>query len=280
MTDDIPGMRSSRTRLRRLLRQPLLHFLFGALAIFLLDSATSGKAAANLGTISVSEPEIARLKAEWLRSWARSPTEEELDALVSGWVEDEVYFRQARTMGLDEDDPVIRQYLSSKMRFLTADVVVVPDPQPEELAAYFETHKADFSAEPLYSFEQVRIEGADADAIQALIAALSVGEPAGGGDAERIVAASRLDVSRKFGVTFYEKLAGLPVGQWSGPVASSVGVHLVCINDMDTPALPEFKEVEGAVRAAWVTEKRKELEQAAYERLRAQFNIRVDDTQS
>ncbi|WP_321490125.1 peptidyl-prolyl cis-trans isomerase [uncultured Hyphomonas sp.] len=280
MTEDVPGPRSSRTRLGRLLRQPFLHFLFGALAIFLLDFATSGRASAKQDAIWVSEPEISRLRAEWARSWARSPTNEELDTLISIWLEDEVYFRQAKAMGLDEDDPVIRQYLSSKMRFLTSDAIVVSDPRPEELATYFETYKAEFSADPLYSFEQVRIEIGDADAIQALLASLNAGEPARGGDGERIVAASRLDVSRKFGVTFYEKLADLPAGKWSGPVASSVGVHLIRVNDKDTPALPEFKEVEAAVRVAWMAEKRKELERAAFERLRAQFDIRVDDIKS
>ncbi|MEZ6002232.1 peptidyl-prolyl cis-trans isomerase [Hyphomonas sp.] len=280
MMEDTSGTRSSGTGLRRFLSQPFLHFLLGALAIFLVDSVASGGAAARQDVISVSEPEIARLKAEWLRSWARPPTDDELDTLISDWVEDEVYFRQARAMALDEDDPVVRQYLSSKMRFLTSDVIVVPEPRPDELAAYFETHKEDFTAEPIYSFEQVRIEAMDTGEVQVRRSALEAGGNAEGGEGERFVGVGRLEVSRKFGVTFYERLAALPVGVWSGPVVSSVGVHLIRVDLKEIPAGPELKEVENAVRAAWVVEKRTELQQAAYERLRSTYKIQVHDVES
>jgi hypothetical protein len=46
------------------------------------------------------------------------------------------------------------------------------------------------------------------------------------------------EVSKQFGETFMTKLVDLPLGEWSGPIESGYGVHLVLVTDRSDGALP------------------------------------------
>jgi hypothetical protein len=83
-----------------------MHFLLTGAGLFLLFGLkqTPGEDAPN--RIVVSPSQVEQLAARFRRTWVRSPTEDELARLIEGHVRDEVYYREALAMGLDQDDPV------------------------------------------------------------------------------------------------------------------------------------------------------------------------------
>src|SRR6056297_3885752 len=103
----------------KLLREPLLYFLLAGAALFLISDALGGDAAER---IVVSDAERARLAAQWQAQMGRPPTDTELDGLIQQWLREEIYYREAKAMGLDEDDVIIRRRLAQKLTFLTEDL--------------------------------------------------------------------------------------------------------------------------------------------------------------
>ncbi len=58
-------------------------------------------------------------------------------------------------------------------------------------------------------------------------------------------------LERRFGPSFTARLAELPAGVWSGPVASHHGAHLVFVHERRPGRLPELAEERGKVLARW-----------------------------
>ena len=104
--------------LQRLLREPLLHFLAIGAAIFLIYAVVDDRSAPRADVIVVTPERIDQLAAGFRSVWKRLPTDDELDLLIEEHVREEVYYREALTLGLDRDDAVVRRRLRQKMEFL------------------------------------------------------------------------------------------------------------------------------------------------------------------
>ncbi|HWP66889.1 MAG TPA: peptidyl-prolyl cis-trans isomerase, partial [Candidatus Limnocylindria bacterium] len=98
--------------------------------------------------------------------------------------------------------------------------------------------------------------------------------PAGMGDgflAGRELAGSERELSRVFGPAFVAELARLPLGRWSGPLASPYGWHVVRVDERTSETLPPV----AAVRARLVEAVR--AEQAAERLARRLAELRARD---
>ncbi len=106
----------------RLLREPLVHFFVLGAGIFLLF-ALVGESDDPLDEIVVSSGQVDRLVETWQRTWQRPPTSAELEGLIEDYIREEILYREAIAMGLDQDDTIIRRRLRQKMEFLPQDLV-------------------------------------------------------------------------------------------------------------------------------------------------------------
>jgi hypothetical protein len=88
---------------KRVLREPLLHFLLLGLALFGLHAALArpDESRAAGAEIVVTAGRIRSLAEAFARQWNRAPTEEELAGLVRDFVREEVLVREALALGLD-----------------------------------------------------------------------------------------------------------------------------------------------------------------------------------
>ena len=92
-------------QLIQLAREPLVQFLligaciYGAYAWF----GTPAEDEADR-TIVVDSARIETFIAQWERRWNRPPTPQELEGLISTFVREDILYRQAVAMGLDQDD--------------------------------------------------------------------------------------------------------------------------------------------------------------------------------
>jgi hypothetical protein len=143
---------------RRLLREPLVHFVAIGAALFLLFAWT-GSGGAPRDRIVVTRARVAALTASFQLTWQRPPTPEELKGLVDAWVREEAAVREAAATGLDRDDPVVRRRLQQKVEALAADRA---DPPPADPAAAADAKKREIDAlyERLLSKPQVVVETA------------------------------------------------------------------------------------------------------------------------
>jgi hypothetical protein len=271
--------------LRRLLREPLLHFLLlGGLlfAVFGRDNPDAGEANRQ---IVVSGADINRLAAAFSRTWHRPPDPNELQAQIQDYIREEVLYRAALQLGLDKDDSIIRRRLRQKMEFLFEDTV--PPPQEAELRTYFQAHIDKFRLAPLISFRQVfvstkRGDAAEPDARQ-ILAHLAADTPGAANKADALLLGdtfSRTPLDRiaaLFGDDFARDLAHALPGYWEGPLRSAYGLHLVLVTAVEPAALPPFEQVHAAVEREWLAERRSTAQVAQYKALLTGYKVTVQD---
>lgn len=269
-------------------REPLVHFLaIGALLfgiyLYLNDPYDSSSDA----RIEVSANDIELLRARWMKQWQRPPTANELRGLIEAHIREEVLYREALALGLDKDDVIVRRRMAQKMDFLVADVAVASNPGEAELRAYFEANKERYSEPAKLSFTHIYfnpgIRGSSAQAeAETVLRRLQVAkQPAQSvrslGDrlmlAQDYVERGVPDVARDFGPTFAQRLIELEPGNWYGPIASGYGWHLVYIGERIESRLPVFATVKEKIKNDFLVDRRRELNDLAYQRLRERYQI-------
>src|SRR4029077_3891703 len=141
--------------MRKLIREPLFHFLLLGAVIFLLAGRVRSGSIGSGDKIVVTQSGIESMVVAFSRTWMRPPTQEELRGLVDDFVREEVLYREARAMGLDQDDVIVRRRMRQKFEFLAEDLATHHSPTDQELKAYLQQHLDRFHQEPSFSFEHI-----------------------------------------------------------------------------------------------------------------------------
>lgn len=259
-----------------LIREPLVHFLVAGAALFAFGGYYGGIDAGDR-QITIDEAQVTRLADQWQQTWRRPPSPRELDGLIRDHIKEEVYYREGVRMGLDNDDPVIRRRLRSKMEFLATAEVENADPTDAELTRYYTANKPRYAADPAYSFDQ-RYYGEDESAARGAIAAMNAGKAPPVLLIPLPAAMERspvTDIARSFGDEFALSLRALPIARWSGPVQSGYGWHAVRIRAVNASKVPPLAKIRQKVGNDWRAETKARREAAAYQALLDGYNIRI-----
>jgi hypothetical protein len=275
--------------MKRLIREPFIHFLLLGAVIFVANHLMSGRADSQPGKIVITQGQITSMVIGFSRTWQRPPTREELERLIQDRVREEVYSREAIAMGLNQDDPVIRRRLQQKLEFVTDGVAALAEPTDAELAAYLKAHADVFRVDRTFTFSQIyldpskRGERLTQDADQLLIRLQQKGldvDLYSLGDAflleHLFKAVPATEISKQFGHKFAAKLGDFPVGQWYGPVESGYGMHLVFVEERTEGHLPELAEVRDAVRREWANASRLESNEKFFRSLLKHYDVVVE----
>ncbi len=275
---EMGGTGKLRGQARAWSREPLLHFIAIGLVIFVLSAWRDDPADPASRTITIDEAQVARLSAGWQQAWRRPPSPSEIDALIREHIKEEVYYREAMRLGLEDDDSVIRRRLRSKMEYLARAQVESARPDDAAMEAWLARYPARFAADAAYSFDQIYL-GPDGDS-QVVRRAIA----AGADWTEQGKAISlpkslenepKSAVERQFGSNFVTSIAALPPGKWQGPVNSGFGQHLVRVRKVNLPSKPLLAEVRQAVENDWRAATAKQREAAAYQALLNGYTIRI-----
>lgn len=273
---------------RRLLREPLVQFLLLGAGLFAVDVWMSGVRGAAPARLEVGVEQVERLAAEFRVVRQRPPTAEELEGLVASFVRDELYQLEARALGLGDDDPIVRRRLRQRLEQSILRVEEATPPDEPQLVAFFDRHREVYRIPPFVTLRQVyfsaerRGAAAAADA-RSLLPRLSTGGwPADGAEVgdplPRALPAAPLppsEVAGLFGDDFAGAVLGLPVGVWSGPIESDLGLHLVFVVERREGRLPTFDEVRYEVEVDWRAERRERVARDFDAELRRRYDVVV-----
>jgi PPIC-type PPIASE domain len=274
--------------MRKLIREPLFHFLLLGAVIFFIADRSRSIAVPSGKKIVVTQSQIESIVVGFSRTWMRPPTQEELQGLMSDYVRDEVLYREARTMGLDQDDVIVRRRMRQKFEFLAEDLAArTGPPSDQELEAYLRQHADKYSEEASFSFEHIFLSrekrGASADAeATAMLARLSgkAIDIEKLGDAfllpSRFEKTSAGETARLFGEKFAKELNKTQLGTWTGPIESSYGLHLVRVNGRIPEVAPSLANVRESVLRDLLSDRRKQELDTQYEKLRARYTVVVE----
>ena len=279
-------------KLKKWLNEPLLHFLvIGALLFGLYSLLNPEEANVAKNRIVISSGDIERLSANWSQKWNRPPTETELKGLVDSYIKEEVYYREALALGLDQNDTILRRRLMQKMEFLSNDLAELTTPDETVLNQYFLANRDKYELPARISFSHIyfsydrhgnRIVD-DAGKVLADIraSAAPITTAPEKGDSFMLqydfTLETPFEVTRIFDQGFAEQLFRLETDNWQGPVESGYGLHLVRISEKVEARMPELASVIDKVRTEWMFEQRQKINKEIYERFRERYEIVVEN---
>jgi len=277
--------------------------------------------------ILISGEQIRLMRADFAKRWGMMPTREQLTVLINQAIDDELLYREARGLALDfedgsvrrrlvekmravsdhpgrsqedlyrearslglDDDVVIRRLLIAKMRlFLQQDQHEMPLTE-EDLQDYLDRYRERFVQPAEVTFSQVFLSTAtprdhvekDAQAVLAklhgrpptaeIVAELSDPFPLG----LEFPAYSRSRIASRFGKSFADRIFDCPDGTWSGPIASPYGLHWVFVHEKSPERMPPLAAVRKRIVHAVMAERAALRLARGLARLRGLREIRVE----
>ncbi len=261
--------------MKRLVKEPLFHFLAAGLGLFLLFGiAHRGDRSSDPNVVTVDHDALLtfiqyRIKAfdpALAEKKLSSLSRDELQNLIDDYVREEVLHREAVALGLDEDDYVIRRRLVQKLEFITEGFVdAATDVDDAALRRYFDANKADYFVEPYVTFTHVFFDTENRPREQVRAIAEKKLEELNRDGVPFTDAPQHGDrflyyvnyvertpdyVASHFGVPMTQALFELEPSDliWRGPFDSPYGVHLVMLITNEPGREPDLAEIEGRVR--------------------------------
>jgi peptidyl-prolyl cis-trans isomerase C len=278
---------------KRGLREPLLQFLVAGALLFAGYRVLHPQVSRPVDTtrIEVTADDLRQLEISWTAQWHRPPSADEMRGLVQARVREEILYREALALGLDQGDSIVKRRLAQKMEFLASDMSSLPEPSPADLRAWYAAHSQQFAEPGRVSFRHVYFStdrrGPRARDDAARMAARLAGKPS---DAQVVATIGDRftfqdeypdrepeQIAAIFGSSFAATVDKLPAGSWQGPVESGLGWHLVFVTSTTPGRVPPYEQVEAEVRSAWLDEQRTALRQAAFDAMKARYEIRLPE---
>ena len=273
--------------------EPLVHFLVLGALLFVVNSFWD-QWFPSQGNIVVSEGRVRMLAENFRRTWQRPPTPPELDGLIEEHIRDEILTHEAQRLGLDRDDTVIRRRLRQKLEIITEEAAASAQATDAQLQDYLTKHVDDFRGESRVAFSQIFLDptkrGARIDAdLKSLLEQVQqratstnwqkLGDQLFVLKPEYALSGER-EIATIFGADFSSSLLELKQGEWSGPVRSGYGVHLVKVNQIEAARPVALADVRPLVEREWRNAQRKAGAEAQYQQLRAGYQIVVKRPQA
>jgi hypothetical protein len=283
-------------------QQPLVHFILIGAALFTIHLRFGATGPDDAKTIVVDR--AALLTFLQYRAQTFDPTRSEeylgamdataLDQLIDDYVRQEVLYREAKALGLDRDDFVIRQRLIQKLEFINQDPSAqLSELSEEDLRSYFEAHREDYVKPSRVVMAQVFFDlraGGREQALQRAETALSLlnsrhvpfNEGPRYGDRflyeVNFMGADEEQVSRFLGPQIARAVMSMEPSDkiWQGPLPSEYGYHLVMLTSRSPRRYLELEEIRPRVQEDARQARVKQLEDAVVDKVIQDYEIRVD----
>lgn len=263
-----------------------MHFLLIGLALFLWYGS-SEPVDDDADRIVVTQGRVDALATQFRASWHREPTQDELRGLIDSYVTDEMLYREGRALGLAEEDPVVRRRVRQKLEVMAEELLAQDPPTDAVLAEYVAANPERFQRQAAVTFEQITVIDADANDARVSLAVADARRALAAGAAPATLgmptllpaseSARPLDlVARDFGTRFAESILSLPLAEWSGPVRSGLGHHLIRVLEKVPAEMPPLADIRQDVTRQWESDRRQRAMAAHLSDLRMRYEIVIE----
>ncbi len=263
------------------LKDPLAHFLIVGAILFIVLSAV--KPPENEDSIVVDR--TALLSFVQYRSKAFEPhaaaalldamSEDERKRIIDDYIREEALYREARQLGLDEGDYVIRRRMVQKLEFMSEAATPPQQPDMTDLQAWYEANIEDYALQPGVTFAHVYISTRNKSLIVAESDAQTLLQTLRNKDAQFEDATAYGErflfhtnyvertfdyVKSHFGAEAAEFIFSneTPLSTWTGPVTSEHGVHLIYVTNRNPGRIPPLDEIRSRIAADLIRERQRD----------------------
>jgi peptidyl-prolyl cis-trans isomerase C len=269
----------------------LLLFLVVCVALIgLFQLLQMSKAEAAARRIVISAADIANMREVWIAQRGAPPSPAQMQAMIDAAVREQVLYREALALKLEQDDTMVRKRMAQRMELTLRNADTPTKPTEAELADYLQRHADEFKIPAKVAFTHIyfnhkntRVK-AKADAEKVLLALKAKKHPSERAPqlGERFflpadfTSKSKSELAELLGPQFAGAMFELTPGQWEGPIASSYGYHVVRITERTDSRVPALDEMRDRVAAELTASRRRAAEAAQYAALRSRYEVVID----
>ena len=232
------------------------------------------------------------LKREWQRYIEVSGQPEDIDVFLEDMIAEKLFINEAERLEIDEEERFqeeIENYREELMvkALLGKRVLAVNQPSEREMKEYFEKNREYFSVPVLTRYSHIVIkseDGGDGEEMMAtcadIITRLEAGEDFGdlarefseGSEAER---GGDLGYFRPGQLVpqLEEAAADLEVGEFTGPIETDFGCHIISVTNKKPPRDKSFEESKPEVIEILLAQRRKANFDAFKDELKKRFPV-------
>src|SRR5678815_1195429 len=141
--------------IKRLSSEPLVQFFILGLLLFFLTSYVRQHRDKKSREIIVDNERIGMMVMNYKTQTGDLPNKEQLNAMIDNYIREEISYREAKKIGLDKDDEIIRRRLSQKFNFLQTDLTEAAQPSDKDLKQFYTQHPELFQTDATVSFSHI-----------------------------------------------------------------------------------------------------------------------------
>jgi hypothetical protein len=278
--------------MKKILKEPLVYFFVLGFVVFGLHSFLNNNSRdenTDPFTVEVTSADIEWIRSSWEARMKRQPTQQELQGLINRYIRDEILFREALAMDLDDRDLVIQRRLVQKLTFVFEDLAETIEPTDDELKNYLRENQEKYRKPEMISFTQVYfnpgkrknvMEEAKTVLTRLKSAEITPEEAVSLGDTIMIDSSFREkspdEAARILGREFADELFSIDEKGWQGPVESTFGLHLIYIEERIASKMPEFENIRENVKYDFMYYRKKEVIDSAYNAVKSRYTILLE----
>tara|TARA_B100001059_G_scaffold60067_1_gene55567 strand:- start:16229 stop:17032 length:804 start_codon:yes stop_codon:yes gene_type:complete len=242
------------------LKTKLFLFFIIGLSIYLIDIGLNSSD--NPKEIYISDQEVLSLVSAWESQVGRKPTEDEITRIINNLIEEEILYREALLLGLDQEDRIIKRRLAQKISFLKQETST-DKPSNDDLIEYYKNNKDRYYVKSAYTFTHHFFSAENSSLIRStngfkeiLNGSISIeSDPFFLG--KNFINKNEDEISRNFGKLFSQNFKeDIKTNEWMGPLKSSFGHHIIKVNNTIPGYYPLITEILNQVEIDLLAEKR------------------------
>jgi peptidyl-prolyl cis-trans isomerase C len=274
--------------MKRIFSEPLLQFFVLGSLLYLLVSFVQSKRERQSKEIVVDNERIGLLITNYKNQMGVLPTQEQLDAMIENYIHQEIAYREAKKMGLDNDDEIIRRRLSQKFDFLKTDLKEIPLPTGQQLKDFYQNNPSLFQTDGTVNFSHIFFTADNSNDSIAKERAFFVLQQLKNSAVQRApekgdkfvlqydyTEQTPLDIKQSFGdKPILDSLFRAPVHTWIGPVQSGYGWHLLYIVKRANASLIPFEANKDIVKAKYMETAKDEQNKKAFGQVEKSYIIK------
>ncbi|RUM65200.1 MAG: hypothetical protein DSZ03_03135 [Sulfurimonas sp.] len=270
--------------LRRMVKEPLVHFLAAALLIYWVQNSMH-PSVVEQKRIALSAEELTRLKATWRIDLQRELSDIELRVLKNQQLQDNVLFEEALHLGLHREDRTIYETLVQRIKQqLQASATLSNNLDTQTLYRYYQEHQDNYRQQADISFDHVflSIEHEHPFKLaQSILRVLQEGNVSCGDlsffgdatDSNQINTATRQHIKAVFGDSFYTQISRFNIGLWGGPVISNSGIHLIRVTAKHGGKVLPYDAIKDIVVSDYLEDVKRRRYKKKLRQIRAKYSV-------
>lgn len=281
----------------KILKEPLLHFLLMGLLLFVMYYQLNPEAEDD-NVIVLNEDAILTFVQYRTKSfepklakqrWEKMSKKEQ-QYLLDEYVKEEVLYREALALGLDQDDYIIKRRLVQKVEFtLQAEASELAVPSDLELQQLMDQNPEDYWVEAATTFTHVYLKEASIAEAEKLLTELNAEHVPFSSAAQygqrflyhlNYVERTQAYIEAHFGQSFSDGLFAISPeqleGQWFGPIKSQHGLHLLMVTELSPGHQPSLDEIRPRLEQDYQRQQQQQFALKKLQQLQAKYQIKKD----